>query len=785
MSQIEQRINQTIENLIQKRKVLQGHLSQYKILKNRLEQWENFEEDDSPEITVSINQRGRVAAHVQNPRKILAFLGSDYFVERDPLQALEIVERKTKYLKESISDFDTKIKEARSTLNGLQSLIDNKGTSSKDSSTKHNDVYDSLNDEDSFPLMDIREELDEDGNVISSSIKESHNEFRELMNDGAVQEVIPDVRSTEITVKASELEVNASVEAPKIEELDNGELDHIENIQSGEDQQKEALKSHKNTQKSISDSVISDIVEKEDPVFVSPIPNFLNEETNESKPDVHIDEFFTLFEEMKIIDHNSGIPSHINRLRESIGATAGSTTPVGNVIDSTDPTIEAEDILQLQLIADDFDLEYLDDDEDYEEEGAYDRSYYYEDDEDEDYNEEAEDQEELTLIKEVKYETQSREPTIVGETEKELPKSILKHTPIEKSKSVSFSSTLHIKEIPEEKPIIQEDIAPEATAPPKRVSKFKQRAASKTDHDPPVMSSLNINHPKKINSPTTSTVIELNESRRAVEDIIEREAVLPPLSEPAKEESASEVTPQKTTPPNKEGTGSKRDIILSDSQPLKLSKFKQKQLQSNKQTATVQIQVPATNPINTPFYAASNTAEVAATEDLIREKDEFDSNGLYSDSIDYGSTGMEDIMDYLSNDVDDEDDIAIEQLISMGDYQINPNGHEDEEDDDDEEDTEDQFLEDEDDGPLLGNIVENEEVEDPLYVVDSDQLEREYLALRERFKSQFISTSESDLPQTKDLIAPHSSEQGKEFEPIDEHGNPVKVSRFKKALNRE
>lgn len=134
----------------------------------------------------------------------------------------------------------------------------------------------------------------------------------------------------------------------------------------------------------------------------------------------------------------------------------------------------------------------------------------------------------------------------------------------------------------------------------------------------------------------------------------------------------------------------------------------------------------------------------------------------------------ENIKAYALNE--DEDDDALIDSITENMAVYNP-----EVDDDDDEDETFEDLDDEDDGPiLLDNIVENDDVDEPSYFVDDNILTKEYQDLRKKM----IQTYGEKQKEAEERIILKESE-GQELEPIDEHGNPIKESRFKKRLTRK
>lgn len=97
--------------------------------------------------------------------KVMVLLGGDYFVEKTAKDAASYLERKLLSLKEAIDELNANIKHAEKTAEEFQKLQDaEKGQENSEDDGKYN--------EEGLPFIDIREEIDEDGNVISVNLND-------------------------------------------------------------------------------------------------------------------------------------------------------------------------------------------------------------------------------------------------------------------------------------------------------------------------------------------------------------------------------------------------------------------------------------------------------------------------------------------------------------------------------------------------------------------------------------------------------------------------------------
>lgn len=804
MEDIKTRIQQTLDNLCEKKATLERHKKQYIDLKFKLFDYEQCSSNDHPEITVQMTSKARVKARVIDPSQILVFLGCEYFVERTPKGAVRQVENKLKYLTQAIDEFEGKIKEAKKTMGNIDAFVDLQKKEEEAKLTQDgNEGAMELNEE-SLPFMDIREELDEDGNVIKSTVeaqnKEKLKDFGEShgmnLNEEEEDELQELLRDMEITPR-----LQKKNSEPKIQEIKElvEPVEPVEptNQQTGEDESHEDIQT---VTDDLNDAVSSTIVERDVEPAVS--ETVVEKETEpsiklekQSSPATSPNDFFDLFKEMGIVNKSS-ITTPITQPttsekafksesieHESSSASTKKPDPVDyEQIDPSQPAISQDDILQLQVIADDMEEDGYEygfdeddtDDEDYDDIQSEDNDDAEEDDDDDWDFTNGEDNlvpdsyralfaKELERVRAQNAKVVQKDDDVVTDDDAILKKIEEELKPKKQKKSVSFAKELQIKEI--------ENISEELKAAESiKVSKFKQMMSKKPSQR--ITEAENGNGATALNDivekePPVSDIIE---STPVVSDIVESTPVPDTIVEsstsseetaPAKRVSrfksslGSTVTkkPASTSSPTSTSTAmptpsttQPKEETTTQQKPKRLSKFK---VSRTTPSSDSPIPVPISKPTSIPAPVTTYTEPSPEEE-------------------------YENIKAYALNE--DEDDDALIDSITENMAVYNP-----EVDDDDDEDETFEDLDDEDDGPiLLDNIVENDDVDEPSYFVDDNILTKEYQDLRKKM----IQTYGEKQKEAEERIILKESE-GQELEPIDEHGNPIKESRFKKRLTRK
>ncbi|KAL3233180.1 Bud site selection protein 27 [Nakaseomyces bracarensis] len=171
-------VRETRNSLVDKRDFLEDQKEEYVKIRGHLVQLPDY---SKPVSKNNAEVKGLVLGDVIISRvfegdevvsyRVFVNIGCEYFIERDKKFAVGFIEDKIGLIEEAIERFNDKINEANNTEKNLKETIEYEEASRRPES-KIEEINESDDDEyeDGLPPMEIREELDEDGNVINSSV---------------------------------------------------------------------------------------------------------------------------------------------------------------------------------------------------------------------------------------------------------------------------------------------------------------------------------------------------------------------------------------------------------------------------------------------------------------------------------------------------------------------------------------------------------------------------------------------------------------------------------------
>lgn len=145
-------VEQTVKNLQEKKQFLQQQRDRYIHIRNQVVNSEGGQDEGN------VMMYGDV---IISPKRLFVNLGYEYYVEKRQDELLEYVDEKRKLIEQAIDQFESKIRDGEKAIQSFGSLYETEQSRSQSQ-------IDELDGQ--LPSMEIREELDEDGNVISSTV---------------------------------------------------------------------------------------------------------------------------------------------------------------------------------------------------------------------------------------------------------------------------------------------------------------------------------------------------------------------------------------------------------------------------------------------------------------------------------------------------------------------------------------------------------------------------------------------------------------------------------------
>lgn len=651
-------------------------------------------------------------------------------IEKTTTEAIEFLDKRVTEIKEALTQFNTKINEAESTkekLNQFNQFVQQGGN--------HEELKQEKLNEDGLPFVDIQEELDEDGNVINV-------EFKDAQEDTTIDKNEKDSRGTpKVEILGEEID-----KAKKLDKVSQSESDEFQALL----EDMEVISKDKKAQELNFDQ--DDLLDKIDKLQISAEDKFKLKQ-------VCVEEFKNLEPE-----HDT------DKTQEN----SASDKVIGNF---ENLAIDKNDLIELELLADDFD-----DSENFQGEN-------YDDDEEWDYEfDDDDEEEEEDIADELLY--GGGKAKIIGSDEKSnnmlwdqiinLRKSKLVATDqvadkIEEStvnekkpKAVRFAEHLDINEV--------ENISESLRNPPPETGKmslFKQNR----------MSSQQKNRSEEImetveNDSVMTDILEND----VMSDIVEKEPVMTDIIEKDDDDQIFEnnditessiierepvATINESTPEAKTGTVSQKPVsrfkAMRSSQPLKDTGKLNTQ-------APVKIPIPGDTEKEVVPLESPTSLSVSKLQDLQLDMDKMAQayvSGMYDDDIVTEGPVVHKLDDFETLNKMVEAKKQDNEKLGIQEYDAASNevGMEiDEEDEDDDE------------GPILvDEIVENELDESNGVFNDEVIFDREIRENYHKLRNKLIL----------DQNGFKKSQQELEMEPVDDEGNPIKISRFKAAkMNR-
>lgn len=651
-------------------------------------------------------------------------------IEKTTTEAIEFLDKRVTEIKEALTQFNTKINEAESTkekLNQFNQFVQQGGN--------HEELKQEKLNEDGLPFVDIQEELDEDGNVINVR-------FKDAQEDTTIDKNEKDSRGTpKVEILGEEID-----KAKKLDKVSQSESDEFQALL----EDMEVISKDKKAQELNFDQ--DDLLDKIDKLQISAEDKFKLKQ-------VCVEEFKNLEPE-----HDT------DKTQEN----SASDKVIGNF---ENLAIDKNDLIELELLADDFD-----DSENFQGEN-------YDDDEEWDYEfDDDDEEEEEDIADELLY--GGGKAKIIGSDEKSnnmlwdqiinLRKSKLVATDqvadkIEEStvnekkpKAVRFAEHLDINEV--------ENISESLRNPPPETGKmslFKQNR----------MSSQQKNRSEEIKETVEndSVMTDILEND-VMSDIVEKEPVMTDIIEKDDDDQIFEnnditessiierepvATINESTPETKTGTSSQKPVsrfkAMRSSQPLKDTGKLNTQ-------APVKIPIPGDTEKEVVPLESPTSLSVPKLQDLQLDMDKMAQayvSGMYDDDIVTEGPVVHKLDDFETLNKMVEAKKQDNEKLGIQEYDAASNEVGMEIDEDDEDD---------DEGPILvDEIVENELDESNGVFNDEVIFDREIRENYHKLRNKLIL----------DQNGFKKSQQELEMEPVDDEGNPIKISRFKAAkMNR-
>jgi len=231
-------VQKTLDNLQNKKDFLIEQQHHYTTIRERLLKVKE-NNNDSTDSSYDDEEKGDIFGDIIiSKKKIFLSIGYEYYVEKTVGETIEFVEDKLQLMVEAIEQFDLKIKEAKQTLNNLKMVIDHNPKIKIKEQEQENKI-----DEIELPTMEIREELDEDGNVLNGSVVPAATDSeRQNIEDLINNKLVPKVEELKIDQKKLEDEITQDNGIPShdgINEVDTPDIYSFADLVERMDEQDE------------------------------------------------------------------------------------------------------------------------------------------------------------------------------------------------------------------------------------------------------------------------------------------------------------------------------------------------------------------------------------------------------------------------------------------------------------------------------------------------------------------------------------------------------------------
>lgn len=719
--------------------------------------------------------------------KVMVLLGDGYFVEHTVAGARLFLERRISHIGQAVAEVEARIKEARETVTRFEAYARHEEFSMEDGIVNvASEQKKSLNEE-GLPFIEIREELDEEGNVVAAKV------------DGVAQ-LLPEA------LPSSHVERVAEGEAP---ETPTGIMNIVETLDDD-------------------GNVVGAVVEPEE---ARSSANTKVEKVGSTSP-TH-DHVRDLLEEMEVtasrtVNENE-LLERIDRLEVSADdkfrlkaialeeyrkAPGSQDQALDAAVKPPAAAIDPSDLIELEILANDFD------DDDGGDEFADDEEWDFEFSDDADDDDSDDDMADELLYG-------AKRPDFIANNglNNRLWQEVMAlrgdgpPAPKGRTKSVRFAAQLDIKEVEnvgEELKNIQHVN--------QNVSRFMQSRAGRpkieaieeevdtqpveviTDNavveDPPVADASRAKRKSRFKSmreengntaaesvPSPLAVAPRETEEAPLSDVVERQVVdQPQMQSPRIDEETQTEGAQNPTAVLSDVVESATAPLVPPQAPTGRNQSKFRMQRDKSQTAFRSI-TPKPVPID-PGKPLDRRAEIV--QSITEIEDEVVPTEEHSLPTEGEITAVEATMDYQSmqNDMDTmarayvlgmyDDDIVtegpvvdkledfeiinkiVEDRAAKGDVSTTATADNEREDEEDEEDDDD----------ILRDVIERDTSLDPAEDAEDTILAHEVQTNYHRLRRQLMQAREAGYRKTDAEM---------EFEPIDEFGNPVKISRFRSA----